>query len=114
MARYTSIFGSEYPNDIITVTEYKNADNTIGQLLNQIKQAEESGNYSEAQSIIRANANVLKQYVMDSSAINRYQEEIRNIEIFVKANKQQIFYQTSEPRSYASVGDVWILEGTAI
>lgn len=114
MARYTHNFGSQYPNNIISLTNYKNADNTIGTLLNQIKSAEERGDYAEAQSIIDANKNVLKQYVLDSSAINKYVEEIRNLEIFVKSNKQQVFYQRSEPYNYASVGDVWILEGTTL
>lgn len=113
MARYTHTW-SQYPQEIIDLTEYRNADNTIASLLNQIKSKEESGDYSGAQAIISQNINTLKQYVLDSSAINKYVEEIRNIEIYVKANKQQIYYQRTEPRTYAGVGDVWILEGTAI
>lgn len=111
MARYTHEFGSQYPTDIIDLTNYKNADNTIGTLLNQIKACEANGDYAGAQTIISQNINTLKQYVLDSTAINRYVEEIRNIEIYVKANKQQIYYQSTEPRTYADVGDVWILEG---
>ena len=114
MARYTRSFGSLYPQDIISLTNYKNADNTIGTLLNQIKSKEENGDYAGAQTIIQQNINTLKQYVLDSSAINKYVEEIRNIEIYVKANKQQIYYQRTEPYTYADVGDVWILEGTSI
>ena len=114
MARYTHDFGSQYPTDIIEQTHYKNADNTIGTLLNQIKSYEAAGNYSAAQTLISQNINTLKQYVLDSSAINRYVEEIRNIEIYVKANKQQIYYQRTEPRTYADVGDVWILEGNSL
>jgi len=111
MARYTRTFGSQYPMDIIELTNYKNADNTIGSLLNQIKAAEARNDYAAAQSIISQNINTLKQYVLDSSAINRYVEEIRNIEIYIKSNKQQIYYQKTEPYTYADVGDVWILEG---
>ena len=114
MARYTNRFGSKYPGDIISLTGYQNADNTIGDLLNRIKSAEENGDYTGAHAIIQQYSNVLKPYVLDSTAINRYVEEIRNIEIFVKANKQQVFYQRSEPRDYASVGDVWILEGNVL
>ena len=111
MARYTHNFGSQYPTDIIEQTHYRNADNTIGTLLNRIKACEASGDYAGAQSIISQNINTLKQYVLDSTAINRYVEEIRNIEIYVKANKQQIYYQTTDPYDYADVGDVWILKG---
>ena len=114
MARYTHEFGSQYPTDIIDLTNYKNADNTIGTLLNQIKACEANGDYAGAQTIISQSINTLKQYVLDSTAINRYVEEIRNIEIYVKANKQQIYYQRTEPRTYADVGDVWILEGNPL
>ena len=113
MARYTHEF-SQYPADIIEKTHYKNADSTIVELLNQIKAYEAAGNYSAAQTLISQNINTLKQYVLDSSAINRYVEEIRNIEIYVKAHKQQIYYQGTEPYTYADVDDVWVLEGVSL
>lgn len=108
MARYTHIFDSQWPEETISLTHYRDADNSIGSILAQIKAAQESGNYTLAQQIIRDNASALQGYVIDSSAINKYVEEIRNLEIYTKTYKQQVFYQIAEPYSYAEVGDVWI------
>lgn len=108
MARYTHIFNAQWPNETITLTNYRDADDSIGSILAQIKTAQASGNYSQAQQIIDDNRTALQGYVIDSSAINKYVEEIRNLEIYTKSNKQQVFYQTSEPYDIASVGDVWI------
>ena len=108
MARYTHIFDSQWPNELITQTHYRDADNSIGSILAQIKAAQAAGNYTQAAQIIQNNRAALEGYVMDSSAINKYVEEIRNLEIYTKTYKQQLFYQTSEPYSYAEVGDVWI------
>ena len=108
MARYTHDFGAQWPNELITLTHYRDADNSIGSILAQIKQAQQSGDYATAQQIIQNNRQALQGYVIDSSAINKYIEEIRNLEIYTKTYKQQIYYQQSEPYNYAEVGDVWI------
>lgn len=108
MARYTHIFNAQWPEELITLTSYRDADNSIGTILAQIKSAQENGNYTLAQQIIDQNRAALQGYVIDSSIINKYVEEIRNLEIYTKTYKQQLFYQTSEPYEVAEVGDVWI------
>lgn len=108
MAQYSNIFGSQWPDKLIDLTNYKDADNTVGNLITQIRTAQANGDYTAAQRIIIQNKALLKQYVHDSSAINRYIEEIRNLEIYAKSHKQQVFYQENVPEEYISDGDVWI------
>ena len=108
MANYTHIFDSQWPEELITLTDYKDADNVVGSLIQQIRAAQATGDYETAQEIIDTNINVLKRYVQDSSAINRYVEEIRNLEIYAKSHKQQIYYQRNDPEDYISENDVWI------
>lgn len=110
MARYTYQAGAHWPNSLIDLTNYRDADNTVGSLIAQIKNYQEQGNYDAAQQIIVQNINTLKHYALDASAINRYIEELRNLEIYTKTHKQQIFYTPTEDEaaSYAELQDVWI------
>ena len=108
MAQYTHEAGSLFPETLITLTNYKNADSTVEALLLQIKTYQDSGDYDSAQQLIDENINTLRQYVLDTAAINRYVEEIRNLEIYTKTHKQQIFYQSAAPSTYVYDGDIWI------
>lgn len=110
MARYTYQAGAHWPRSLIDLTNYRDANNTVGSLVAQIKNYQEAGNYDAAQQIIIHNIDTLKHYALDASAINRYVEELRNLEIYTKTHKQQIFYTPSEDEagSYAELQDVWI------
>lgn len=108
MIDYTHQAGAQFPDALITLTHYKDADNTVGSIIAQIKAFQESGDFDSAQALINQHAATLKQYVFDSSAINKYVEELRNLQIYTKSHKQQIFYSASEPSAYITTNDVWI------
>lgn len=109
MPKYTFQAGAHWPNSLIDLTNYRDADNTVGPLIAQIKAYQEAGNYEAAQAIIIENAQVLKQYALDASAINKYVEELRNLEIYTKSRKQQIFYTTEEEMdTFGQLQDVWL------
>ena len=108
MADYTHQAGAQWPDELITLTDYKDADDTVGSLIAQIKAYQEAGNYEAAQALINQHSAELKQYVFDSAAINKYVEELRNLQIYAKVNKQQIFYQNTEPNTFIAKDDVWI------
>lgn len=110
MPKYTFQAGAHFPNSLIDLTNYKDADNTVGPIIAQIKAYQESGDYDAAQQLITQHASTLKKYCFDSAAINKYVEELRNLEIYSKAHKQQIFYVPAEDEAsiYADLQDVWI------
>jgi len=110
MPRYTFQAGAHWPNSLIDLTNYKDADNTVGPIIAQIKAYQEAGDFDSAQQLITQHASTLKKYCFDSAAINKYIEELRNLMIYTKAKKQQIFYEPTEDdfANYAVLQDVWI------
>lgn len=110
MPKYTYQAGAHWPLSLIDLTHYKDADNTVGELIAQIKAYQEAGDFDAAQAIITEHATELKPYAFDSAAINKYVEEIRNLEIYTKSKKQQVFYAPTEEEAsnFAILNDVWL------
>ena len=109
MASYTNEF-SEFPSQILTRHNFKDADDAIANVVNQIKILQSQGEYDRAAEYIDAHKTELGPYVLGSEYLNTIDEETRNIEIYAKAKKQQIYYQDAEPNMEPSVGDVWLGE----
>lgn len=110
MPKYTYQAGAHWPLSLIDLTHYKDADNTVGELIAQIKAYQEAGDFDAAQAIITDHAEELKPYAFDSAAINKYVEETRNIEIYTKSKKQQVFYEPTEEQAsnFITINDVWL------
>ena len=108
--KYTYQAGATWPFTVLQLTDYKDADNTVGPIIAQIKAYQEAGNFDAAQEIIRQHASTLKKYCFDAAAINRYIEELRNLQIYTRQKKQQIFYEPTEETFslFAVLQDVWI------
>jgi hypothetical protein len=109
MAIYTHEF-SNFPNEILTRHEFKDVDDTIASIVNQIKELQAKGEYSRAAQYIDMNKDTLGPYVLGSEYLNTIDEETRNVEIYTKAKKQQIFYQDDNPEGVAYQYDVWLGE----
>lgn len=107
MASYTHEYSS-FPDQLLTRHNFKDADDSIASIINQINILKSQGQYSRAAAYIEANKETLGPYVLGSEYLNTIDEETRNVEIFAKAKKQQIFYQNDEPSDIAFVGDVWL------
>lgn len=110
MPKYTYQAGAHWPKSLLDLTDYRDADNTVGILIAQIKSYQEAGDFDAAQELIRQNYDTLKHYTFSSGSINKYIEELRNLEIYTKSKKQQIFYEPTEEVAsiYAVLQDVWI------
>ncbi len=106
LASYTNEY-SRLPEQIMERHYFKDIDNTIADLINQIKTLQAQGQYDRVNAIIKENKENLAQYVIGSDYINAIDEEIRNLEIYAKSKKQSIYYEESEPE-YAVHSDVWI------
>ncbi len=86
---------------------FKDIDNTIADLINQIKTLQAQGQYDRVNAIIKENKENLAQYVISSDYINAIDEETRNLEILAKSKKQSIYYTDDEPEDVVQ-SDVWI------
>lgn len=109
MADYTHEY-SQFPDQLLTRHNFKDADDSIASIINQIKILQANGEYSRAAEFIELYKDTLGPYVLGSEYLNTIDEETRNIEIYTKAKKQQIFYQDDEPNESTWKNDVWLGE----
>lgn len=110
MSTYSTEAGGHLPNQWpIPLTNYQPINSEEGSqlsnLINNIKHLQAIGDYEGAQLLIDDNKTLLSQYVFDTSKINQYVEEIRNIQVYALQHKQQIYYQN--PTGIQN-GDVFI------
>lgn len=109
MPSYTHEY-SKLPNELYTRHHLKDVDDTVGNLINQIKLLQQQGKYDKVNEIIEQNKENLQQYVFGSDTINAIDEEIRNLEIFTLEKKHRsIYYSNVEPET-DFVNDIWIGE----
>lgn len=105
MAKYSNEFSS-FPSKTITLHRFKNIDDTIAPVINQINSLREQGLYNQATRIIQDNSDILPQYIIDAVTIQTMFEEIHNTQIYAKQVQQSIFFSDEEPE--CQEGDVWI------
>lgn len=114
MAKYTYQAGAKWPEyGLIDLTNYTNPTDAIATIMNQIRAYQSEGDYEHANELIQQYSEQLKNCSFDSAAVNKYVEELRNLEIYTKARKQQIFYGPEQEASvYLVPDDVWIGDAT--
>lgn len=105
MAEYSNEF-SNFPSQKIIKHNFKNIDDNIASVINQINSLRSQGLYNQASRIIDNNKDVLSQYVVDAITFRTWEEEIYNTQIYAKQQQQVISFDESEPECV--VGDVWI------
>lgn len=104
MADYTHEF-SNFPDELITMKEYKDINDEIASVVAQIETAKANGDYQTAVSIINAHPE-LSDYNFSASDVNRFIEEIRNTQIYATAITKAISY--GDDKFAGDVGDIWI------
>ena len=107
MSSYTHDY-SNFPAQIMTRHEFRDADDSVASYINQINSLKAEGKYSQAARKVDEYKNILAPYVLGSEYLNTIDEETRNVEIYAKSKKQQIYYQDDEPDTEPSVNDVWL------
>ena len=105
MAAYTNEY-SRLPNQIYERHNFKDADDSIAPLIEQIKTLQRQGMYDKINELVKSKEN-LSRYVFGAEHINAIDEEIRNLEIFALEKKTSTHYADVEPDN-AVFNDVWI------
>lgn len=95
MASYTHEY-SKLPQELFTPHHFKDVDDTVGSLVNQVKILQSQGQLNKVNEIIK-NRPDLQPYIFGAENWNALEEETRNLEILAKSKKQQVFCQTEEP-----------------
>lgn len=106
MVDYTNEY-SKFPQELLTIRKYTDANNAIAEHINTIKNLQSNGKYDEAREYIYQYKEELSNYALTSEDINRLEEEIRNVEIMCLGQNKQVYYEDYKPVT-ALVGNVWI------
>lgn len=107
MATYENEFSS-FPSKKITKHEFKNIDDNIADIINQINSLRTQGLYNQAARIIQQNFDVLSQYVADATTFRTWEEEIYNTQTYARQKQQSIFFDEQENDFDGIEGDVWV------
>ena len=99
---------SNFPNSLIPQHHFKDADDSVASLINEITDLKARGLYDLAAKKITENANILSHYNIDAETINAIEEEIRNVQI-MGIQKHQCIYFDNEPEICCR-NDVWLGE----
>lgn len=106
MSLYENEFSS-FPSKKITLHKFKNVDDSIADVINEINILRSQGLYNQASRIVKNNSDVLSQYVIDATTFRTLEEEIYNTQIYAKQKQQCIYVQEKEPDE-AELYDIWI------
>lgn len=107
MAEFEREFSS-FPEKKINRHYFKNIDDTIAPVINQINSLREQGLYNQAARIIQQNFDVLNHYIVDAITFRTWEEEIYNTQIYARQKQQTIFFDESEEDFDGIEGDVWL------
>lgn len=99
---------SNYPEQLITLHEYKDVDDKIAPVINEINELQAQGLYNQAARIVENNADILSQYIFGSEEINTIIQELRNAQLYAKQRQQFIWFEDENDEPPAIYGDVWI------
>lgn len=107
MAEYSREFSS-FPSKKITRHNFKNVDDNIAPVINQIKTLQLQGLYNQASRILQDNFDVLSHYIVDAIAFRTWEEEIFNTQKYARQVQQSIFFDETEEDFDGIEGDVWV------
>lgn len=106
MSEYENEF-SQFPLKKIIKHNFKNVDDTVASVINQINALRSQGLYNQASQIIENNKETLTQYIVDAATFRTWEEEIYNTQIYAKQVQQSVILDEDEPEE-CEEGDMWI------
>lgn len=107
MAEYSREFSS-FPSKKITRHNFKNVDDNIAPIINQINSLRAQGLYNQASRIVQENFDILSHYIVDAITFRTWEEEIYNTQKYARQVQQSIFFDENEEDFDGIEGDVWV------
>lgn len=107
MAEYSREFSS-FPSKKITRHNFKNVDDNIAPIINQINNLRSQNLYNQAARIVQDNFDVLSHYIVDAITFRTWEEEIYNTQKYARQIQQSIFFDEDEEDFDGIEGDVWV------
>lgn len=92
--------GSNFPDSLITLSKFKDIDDTVKDIAVQYYNFMSAGNINSASALIEANSKTLAPYWIDSKEINKLEEELYNIGLFAVQLRINVVSDTEPTESY--------------
>lgn len=105
MANYENEF-SNFPFQKITKHNFKNVNDNVASIINQINELRSQGLYDQAARVIQNNSDILGQYVVDAVTFRTWEEEIFNTQVYAKKMQQSVYFENKEPDCMED--DIWL------
>jgi len=99
---------SNFPNQKIILHHFKNIDDNIAPLINQITSLRLQGQCAQAANLVKENQDLLIPYIVDAITYNTWEEEIYNTQIYARQRKQAVHFDESEDDVDCIEGDIWV------
>ena len=93
---YSNMFGSNFPNEVISVGTKKDIDNSAKILITQYYSYINAGDIIGANTLYQMNKDVLEPYIINSAYFNKLEEEIYNAGLMALSG-QNIIISDTEP-----------------
>lgn len=99
---------SKFPDKLITLHHFKDADDSVASLINEINDLKARGLNDLANKKSTEYADILKPYIIDSEVIRTNEEEIYNTQVMAKQKHQCVYTQEDIPKIWCT-DDIWIV-----
>ena len=99
---------SNFPNQKIILHHFKNIDDNIAPLINQITSLRLQAQCAQAANLVKENQDLLIPYIVDAITYNTWEEEIYNTQIYARQRKQAVHFDESEDDVDCIEGDIWV------
>ena len=103
---YSRIFGSQFPNQIISVGSRKDIDDSVKLLIGQYYDFINSGDIDSANELYNSNKNILEPYSFNSNYLNLLEEEIYNLGVGLISSMSTII--SSDTPANQTVDSYWL------
>lgn len=104
MANYSKVFGSNYPDAVIKLTEYKDigeASASVQALAQRYYSLMEQNDFAAASSLLHENWNELGQYYCGMEMLNKLEEELYNTQTYaLKKNTVYLSKDIPDPLEF--------------
>lgn len=101
---------SRYPDKVMELIAYKDIDDSVSAIIQEIYKFQTAGDYRSANALIEQNNELLKPYSIDTSVLRRFSEELYNTQIYAKKASQHIYVSETEPDVTLAENDQWLQE----
>ena len=99
MANYSKAFGSQYPDAVMELTEYKDigeASTDVQSLAQHYYTLMEQNDFAGASTLLNENWNKLGKYYCGMEMLNKLEEELYNTQIYA-LKKNSVYMSKDEP-----------------